>query len=250
MLPGCAALQALADKWPDEATHALLASGPSEAPHPAVRTAALQALARKWTDEARAPCWNSGPSRMTTTIPAAPRFRRWPRSGRMRPRAPCWNSGPSRIRTIRCGARFFALGRCTPSLAASCQRETWMALCRTSIRCNRFHAITSNWQPQKPASVPRTSTPKSRRSRLTSDGTSPAAQSHRVKKRSEENVPERGVNSTHGAGMRIWSYQPWAENRLLAIGKEPECPPTKIASHPATSARSRESRSASQHRRV
>jgi len=50
--PRRAALHALAAKWPDEATHALLATWTTEAPHPGVRSAALQALAAKWPDEA------------------------------------------------------------------------------------------------------------------------------------------------------------------------------------------------------
>ncbi len=46
------ALRALAEKWPDEATHALLTTWTTEAPHPDVRSAALQTLADKWPDEA------------------------------------------------------------------------------------------------------------------------------------------------------------------------------------------------------
>src|SRR5208337_3272003 len=45
-------VQALAEKWPDEATRALLATWTTEAPHPDVRGAAVQALAEKWPDEA------------------------------------------------------------------------------------------------------------------------------------------------------------------------------------------------------
>ena len=51
--PGCEALQVLAAKWPNETTHALLATWTTEAPHPAVRTAALRALAAKWPDRDR-----------------------------------------------------------------------------------------------------------------------------------------------------------------------------------------------------
>ena len=245
--PRHAALQALAAKWPDEATHALLATWTTEAPHPDVRSDALQALAATWPDETTRALLEQRAVQDDHYAPrrAAPRFRRWPSSGPTRRRAPCSPSGPSRIRTIRCGAKFFPRwARCTPSLAASCPRETSMARSRISIRCNRFLPITSDRQLKRPTSVPTTSTPKSRRSRPTWDGMSPAARSHRVKERSEENVPERGANSTSERAKRIRFFQPWAENRSLAIGKDPECPRTEIASDSATPVRSRGSRSA------
>jgi len=50
--PRRAALQALAEKWPDEATRALLEQRAVEDDHEYPRRAALQALAEKWPDEA------------------------------------------------------------------------------------------------------------------------------------------------------------------------------------------------------
>ena len=192
-----AAIQALAEKWPDEATRALLATWTTEAPHPDVRSAAIQALAEKWPDEATRALLaqravqdeNGAPRRAAIQALAA----KWPDEATRTLLEQRAVQDPDR--QVR-GAVFPRWARCTLSLAASCRRETWMALGRISIRCNRFHAITSDRQPKRPTSVPTTSTPKSRRSRPTWDGTSPAARSHPVKTRSEENVPERGANST------------------------------------------------------
>ncbi len=50
--PRRAALQALAEKWPDEATRALLAQRAVQDDDDAPRSAALQALAKTWPDEA------------------------------------------------------------------------------------------------------------------------------------------------------------------------------------------------------
>ena len=67
--PRSAALQALAEKWPDEATRALLAQRAVQDDNEDPRRAALQALAEKWPDEATRACSPSGPSRMTTSSP-------------------------------------------------------------------------------------------------------------------------------------------------------------------------------------
>ena len=114
------ACPALARKWPDDNTRALLdewavqdghawvrvagfrrwpRSGPTQATHCALleeravqdehawpRIAALQALAEKWPDEDDAcPSWKIGPSGMRR-MARPPRFRRWPRSGPTRRR--------------------------------------------------------------------------------------------------------------------------------------------------------------------
>jgi hypothetical protein len=137
-----------------------------------------------------------------TEYPGAASFaavlRRWPRTGPTRRLALCSHSAPSRIRTLRSGVRLPARWAIhTPRLAASCRRETSMESRRISIRCNRFPAIISNKRPKEPASVPTTSTPRSRRSRPTWDGTSRAARSHQVRRRPEESVPGRGANAAH-----------------------------------------------------
>ena len=147
----------MAEKWPDEATRDLLAQRAVQDDHEDPRSAALQALAEKWPDERHAPCSNSGPFRMTTSPRSAAiqaLTEKWPDeetrallaqravqddnesypprrdpgvgrevAGRGDPRT-CSPSGPSRIRTIRCGVRLFPRwARCTPSLATSCRRE-------------------------------------------------------------------------------------------------------------------------------
>ena len=108
----------------------------------------------------------------------------------------------------RAGARrrfFPRWARCTPNLAASCRRKIWMAWGLISIRCNRFHAATSNRQPGSAASVPRTSTPRSRRSRPTWDGTSPAARSRGGKETSGGSVGGGAQARIVSERKRTWS---------------------------------------------
>ena len=124
-----------------------------------------------------------------------------------------------------CGAWLFPRSaQCTPRLAKSCRRETWMAPGRISIRSDRFHVITSNRQPRRPPSIPRISTRRSRRSRPTWDGMSPAARSPRAKNSPEENVPGSKkkrdiahIDRRHKADAGIGQSSICATSRLRAL---------------------------------
>ena len=162
--PRSAALQALAEKWPDQ-THAATCSpsAPSRMTTMPPGSAALQALAEKWPDET------------TRDLLAQRAVQASGRTGAGRD-VPRW-------------------ARCTPSLAASCRRETLDGIGPYLDPLEPIPRDHIERAASEPASVPTTSTPSRRRSRPTWDGTSPAGRSHPVKTRSEENVPER-VNST------------------------------------------------------
>ena len=116
--PGCqdgitrsAALQALAEKWPDEATRALLAQRAVQDDNDAPRRAALQALAEKWPDEATRASSHSGPYRMTTTLPAASRCRCWPRHGPTSDTAASRRAGRQGCRRVHPLRRASGVGR-------------------------------------------------------------------------------------------------------------------------------------------
>ena len=76
-----AAIQALAEKWPDEATRALLEQRAVQDDARVSRSAAIEALAEKWPDEATRALLAQRAVQDDSELPAAPRFRRWPRSG-------------------------------------------------------------------------------------------------------------------------------------------------------------------------
>ncbi len=79
--PRRAALQALAEKWPDDATRALLVQRAVQDDNEAPRRAALQALSEKWPDDATRALLAQRAVKDNDYDPAAPRFGRWPRSG-------------------------------------------------------------------------------------------------------------------------------------------------------------------------
>ena len=120
-----AALQVLAAKWPDETTRALLEQRAVQDDNYATRSAALQALAEKWPDAA---------TRALLEQRAVQDDNYATRSAALQALAAKWPDETTRAlleqRAVQDlddqvrGAVFSALARCTPSLAASCRRET------------------------------------------------------------------------------------------------------------------------------
>ena len=91
------ACRALAEKWPDDATRALLAQRAFQDEDDIPRSAALQALAERWPDEATRALLAQRAVQDDDYVPACRACGRWPRSGRTRRRVPCSPSGPSRM---------------------------------------------------------------------------------------------------------------------------------------------------------